>query len=81
MPSMPSACFTPNPHPAHRRDIGALAGQEMEARLAESVGGLRRGLAQARAPTLQQLMFDHSCCLFNTSHPYLLPSQRLDLDL
>lgn len=30
------------------RDIGALAGQEMEARLAESVGGLRRGLAQAR---------------------------------
>lgn len=28
------------------RDIGALAGQEMESRLADSVGGLRRGLAQ-----------------------------------
>ena len=28
------------------RDVAALAGREMEARLADSVGGLRRGLAQ-----------------------------------
>ena len=31
-----------------RRDIMALAGQEMEKRLATTVGGLRRGLADAR---------------------------------
>jgi hypothetical protein len=45
------------------RDIGALAGQEMESRLADSVGGLRRGLAQVHIHFVLILRLRlHSCC-------------------
>ena len=44
--SRSSRSFVLSPVADDSRDIGALAGQEMESRLADSVGGLRRGLAQ-----------------------------------